>query len=108
MTDSGKYWSSRMNEFLDLDEEWLTLEDYCLQRDLLLDHSQLIREGLAITRRLRTNGLPAPQKVPHERYGTVNGYRRCTLDHWYEQFRARQEEQGAPHRLSTITTRRLS
>ena len=30
-------------EFVDSDQKWITLEDYCLERDLLLDHSQLIK-----------------------------------------------------------------
>lgn len=78
-----------MNEFFEYfesDQEWMTLEDYCLEQDLLLDQTQLIKEGLAITRYLRTNGLPGPQKLLHDRYGSVNGYRRCTLDRWYEEF----------------------
>ena len=82
-----------MNEFFEFfqsDQEWMTLEDYCLERDLLLDHPQLIKEGLAITRYLRTNGLPEPHTLPHEQYGSVNGYRRCRLDRWYEEFMARQ------------------
>jgi hypothetical protein len=83
-----------MNEFFECwesDQEWMTLEDYCLERDLLLDDSQLIKEGLDITRYLSSNGLPLPQKLAHERYGTVNGYRRCTLDRWYEEFMPRYE-----------------
>jgi hypothetical protein len=44
-----------------------------------------------ITRYLRTHNLPGPQKLPHDQYGTVNGYRRCTLDRWYDEFLARQE-----------------
>ena len=51
-----------MNEFFEFfyesDQEWMTLEDYCLERDLLLDQTQLIREGHAITRYLRTHFLP--------------------------------------------------
>ena len=78
-------------EFVDSDQKWITLEDYCLERDLLLDHSQLIKEGLAIARHLRTNGSPPPHKLPHDRYGLVNGYRRCTLDGWYEEFVGRKE-----------------
>jgi hypothetical protein len=81
-----------MNEFIEFfesDQGWMTLEDYCLERDLLLDQSQLIKEGLAITRYLRTNGLPGPHKLPHDRFGSVNGYRRCTLDRWYEEFKPR-------------------
>ena len=35
-----------MNEFFEFfyesDQEWMTLEDYCLERDLLLDQTQLI------------------------------------------------------------------
>ena len=69
----------------------MTLEDYCLERDLLLDHPQLIREGLTITRHLRTNGSPPPHKLPHDRYGSVNGYERCTLDGWYEEYVGRKE-----------------
>ena len=42
-------------EFFESDQEWMTLEDYCLERDLLLDQSQLIKEGQAITRYLRTH-----------------------------------------------------
>ena len=81
-----------MNEFIEFfesDQEWMTLEDYCLERDLLLDQTQLIKEGLAITRYLRTHGLPCPHKLPHDRFGSVNGYRRCTLDRWYEEFKPR-------------------
>ena len=91
-TGSGRHWGSRMNEFIEFfesDQQWMTLEDYCLERDLLLDQSQLIKEGLAITRYLRTNGLPSPHKLPHDRFGSVNGYRRCTLDRWYEEFKPR-------------------
>ena len=83
-----------MNEFFEFfyesDQEWMTLEDYCLERDLLLDQTQLITEGHAITRYLRTHFLPGPHKLPHDQYGTVNGYRRCSLDRWYEEFMARQ------------------
>ena len=83
-----------MNEFFEFfyesDQEWMTLEDYCLERDLLLDQTQLIREGHAITRYLRTHFLPGPHKLPHDQYGTVNGYRRRSLDRWYEDFMARQ------------------
>ena len=79
-----------MNKFFESDQEWMTLEDYCLERDLLLDQTQLIREGHAITRYLRTHGLPCPHKLPHDQYGTVNGYRRCSLDRWYEEFIDRQ------------------
>jgi len=68
----------------------MTLEDYCLERDLLLDQTQLIREGHAITRYLRTHFLPGPHKLPHDQYGTVDGYRRCTLDRWHEEFMARK------------------
>jgi hypothetical protein len=32
-----------MNKFFESDEEWMTLEDYCLERGLLLDQTQLIR-----------------------------------------------------------------
>ena len=77
------------DESVDSDHEWITLEDYCLERELLLDHSQLIKEGLAIVRQLRTNGSPPPHKLRHDRYGFVNGYRRCTLDGWYEEFKPR-------------------
>ena len=56
-------------EFFESDQEWMTLEDYCLERDLLLDQTQLIREGHAITRYLRTHCLPGPHKLPHDRYG---------------------------------------
>ena len=90
---SGRYRISRLNEFIEFfesDQEWMTLEDYCLKQDLLLDRPQLIREGKAITRYLRTHSLPGPHKLPHDLYGTVNGYRRCSLDRWYEGFRARQ------------------
>jgi hypothetical protein len=83
-----------MNEFFEFfyesDQEWMTLEDYCLERDLLLDHSQLIKEGKAITRHLGTHSLPGPHKLPHDQYGTVNGYRRCSLDRWYEEFIAHE------------------
>ena len=34
-----------MNEFFESDQEWMTLEDYCLERDLLLNQTQLISEG---------------------------------------------------------------
>ncbi len=77
-------------EFLGTDQEWMTLEDYCLERDLLLDHRQLIKEGKAIAQFHRTHCLPGPHKLPHDQYGTINGYRRCSLDHWYEEFIARQ------------------
>lgn len=80
-----------MNKFFESEQEWMTLEDYCLERDLLLDQSQLIKAGQAITRHLRTHDLPGPHKLPHEQYGTVNGYRRCSLDRWYDEFMARQE-----------------
>ena len=83
-----------MNEFFEFfyesGQEWMTLEDYCLERDLLLNQTQLIREGQAITSYLRTHGLPCPHKLPHDRYGSVNGYQRCTLDRWYEDFIDRQ------------------
>ncbi len=84
----------RMNEFFEFfesDQEWMSLEDYRLERDLLLDQSQLIKEGQAITRYLRTQGVPGPQKLPHDRFGSVNGYRRCTLDRWYGEFVPRYE-----------------
>ena len=80
-----------LNEVGESDQEWMTLEDYCLERDLLLDHSQLIKEGKAITRYHRTHSLPEPHKLPHEQYGTINGYRRCSLDRWYEEFMARRQ-----------------
>jgi hypothetical protein len=95
-------------EFLESDQEWMTLEDYCLERDLLLDHPQLIKEGLAITRHLRTNGSPPPHKLPHDRYGSVNGYRRCSLDDWYEEYVGRQDVKLAPHRSGTAPKRQLS
>ena len=79
-----------MMSLIDSVQEWITLEDYCLERDVVLDHCQLIKEGLAIARHLRTNGLPPPHKVRHDRYGLVNGYRRCTLDEWYEEFVAQR------------------
>ena len=74
----------------------MTLEDYCLERDLLLDHSQLIKQGKAIARYHRTHGSPGPHKLPHDRYGTINGYRRSSLDRWYEEFIARQQTMDAP------------
>lgn len=80
-----------MNEFVEFfesDQEWMTLEDYCLERDLLLDHSQLIKEGKAIARYHQTHGVPGPHKLPHDQYGTINGYRRSSLDRWYEEFMA--------------------
>ena len=46
------------NEFLETDQDWMTLEDYCLERDLLLEHTQLIKEGKAITRYHRLYLLP--------------------------------------------------
>ena len=83
-----------MNEFFEFfyesDQEWMPLEDYCLERDLLLNQAQLIREGQAITRYLRIHFLPEPHKLPHDQYGTVNGYQRCSLDRWYEEFMERQ------------------
>jgi uncharacterized protein (DUF3820 family) len=92
----------------DSDQEWITLEDYCVERKVVLDHSQLIKEGLAIARRLRTDGSPPPHKLRHDRYGFVNGYRRCTLDEWYEEYLARKEADITTHRSATATTRRLS
>jgi hypothetical protein len=77
-------------EFFESNQEWMTVEEYCLERDLLLDHTQLIKAGQGITRYLCTHGLPGPHKLPHERYGTINGYRRSSLDRWYEEFIARQ------------------
>ncbi len=77
------------DESLDSDQQWITLEDYCLERELVLDHSQLIKEGHAIARQLRTSGSLPPHKLRHDRYGFVNGYRRCTLDEWYEEFKPR-------------------
>jgi ssDNA-binding Zn-finger/Zn-ribbon topoisomerase 1 len=76
-------------EFSDKDQDWMTLEDYCLERDLLLNYTQLIREGKAITRYHQSHSLPEPHKLPHEQYGSINGYRRCSLDRWYEEFIAR-------------------
>jgi ssDNA-binding Zn-finger/Zn-ribbon topoisomerase 1 len=76
-------------EFTEADQDWMTLEDYCLERDLLLDHRQLIKEGKAISRYHRTHCVPGPHKLPHDNYGTVNGYRRCSLDRWYQEFMAR-------------------
>ncbi len=95
------------DEFADSDQEWISLEDYCLERDLLLDHRQLIKEGLAIARQLRTDGLPAPHKLRHDRYGFVNGYLRCTLDDWHEKYVGRKEVKP-PHRSATAPTRRRS
>jgi ssDNA-binding Zn-finger/Zn-ribbon topoisomerase 1 len=89
-TVSGTHWRSSIDELCESDQEWMTLEDYCLERDLLLDRSQLIREGKAITRYHRTHCVPGPHKLPHDQYGTINGYRRCSLDRWYEEFIARQ------------------
>ena len=96
------------DESVDSDQQWITLEDYCLERDLLLDHSQLIKEGLAIARHLRTSGSPPPHKLRHDRYGFVNGYRRCTLDGWYEEYVGRKEANSTPHRSTTAPTRRPS
>lgn len=96
------------DEFADSDQGWIALEDYCLERDLLLDHPQLIKEGLAIARNLRTTGSPPPHKLRHDRYGFVNGYHRCTLDDWYEKYLGRQEIQLEPHRSGTAPTRRPS
>ena len=79
-----------LNEFFESDQDWMTLADYCLERDLLLDQGQLIKEGKAITRYHRTHSLPEPHKLPHDQYGTINGYSRCSLDRWYEEFVARQ------------------
>ena len=95
------------DESIDSDQEWMTLEDYCLERDLLLDHSQLVREGLAIARNLHASGSPPPHKLPHDQYGSINGYRRCTLDSWYEEYMGRKEDKLAPHRSATAPTRRL-
>ena len=92
----------------DSDQEWITLEDYCLERDLLLDHSQLIKEGLAIARHLRTDGSPPPHELRHDRYGFVNGYRRCTLDGWYEEYVGRKEADSATQPSTTAPTRRPS
>jgi ssDNA-binding Zn-finger/Zn-ribbon topoisomerase 1 len=80
-----------LNEFLETDQDWMTLADYCLERDLRLGHTQLIKEGKAITRYHRTHSLPEPHKLPHDQYGTINGYPRCSLDRWYEEFMARQK-----------------
>ena len=96
------------DESVDSVEEWISLEDYCLERDLLLDHAQLIKEGLAIARQLRINGSPPPHKLRHDRYGFVNGYRRCTLDGWYEEYVGRKEADLTSHRTTTTPTRRLS
>jgi ssDNA-binding Zn-finger/Zn-ribbon topoisomerase 1 len=94
---------NEFSEFLETDQEWMILEDYCLERDVLLDHSQLIKQGKAIARYHRTHGLPGPHKLPHDRYGTINGYRRSSLDRWYEEFMACQQERdsmaAAPRRL---------
>jgi ssDNA-binding Zn-finger/Zn-ribbon topoisomerase 1 len=79
-----------LNEFIESDQDWMTLEDYCLERELLLDQGQLIKEGKAITRYHRTHSVPGPHKLPHDQYGTINGYRRSSLDRWYEEFMARQ------------------
>jgi len=95
------------DESIDSDRDWITLEDYCLERDLVLDHSQLIKEGLAIAGQLRTNGSPPPHKLRHDRYGFVNGYRRCTLDGWYEEYVGRKEVKST-HRSTKEPTRRLS
>ena len=81
-----------LDGFLETDQEWMTLADYCLERDLPLDHTQLIKEGKAITRYHRTHSLPGPHKLPHDQYGTINGYPRCSLDRWYEEFMARSLE----------------
>jgi hypothetical protein len=51
---------------------------------------RMVSPELSITSYLRTHGLPCPHKLPHDRYGSVNGYRRCSLDRWYEDFMARQ------------------
>ena len=85
----GTVYLNEFFEFIETDQEWMTLEDYCLERDLLLDHSQLISEGKAITRYHRTHGVPGPHKLPHDQYGTINGYQRCSLDRWYAEFMAR-------------------
>ena len=95
------------DEFIDSDHEWITLEDYCLERDLLLDHSQLIKEGLALARQLRTIGSQPPHKLRHDRYGLVNGYRRCTLDGWYQEYVGRKEVKST-HRSTMAPTRRPS
>jgi hypothetical protein len=92
------------DERVDHDQEWMTLEDYCLERDLRLDHRQLIKDGLAITRRQHDAGLPAPQKLTHERFGTVNSYQRCVLDRWYLEFMARAEENAATIRSQSAAT----
>ena len=84
----------------------MTLEDYCLERDLLLDHSQLIKEGKAITRYHRTHSLPGPHKLPHDQYGTINGYRRCSLDRWYEEFMARQQVKDSTVGDRVVSTNR--
>jgi hypothetical protein len=96
------------DDLIDHEQKGMTLEDYCLERDLSLDQCQLIREGLAVARQLRTNGLPAPQKVPHDRYRTVNGYQRCTLDRWYQEFMARAEGNAATHLSRSAATSKRS
>ncbi len=82
----------------------MTLEDYCLERDLLLDHSQLVKEGLAIARNLHASGSPPPHKLPHDQYGSINGYRRCTLDSWYEEYVGRKEDKLWWFYIATNTT----
>ncbi len=95
------------DESVDSVQEWISLEDYCVERDLLLDHSQLIKEGHAIARQLRNNGSPPPHKLRHDRYGFVNGYRRCTLDGWYQEYVERKEAKPT-HPSTTEPTPRLS
>ena len=96
------------DESIDSVQDWITLEDYCAERELLLDHPQLIKEGLAIARQLRTSRSPPPHKLRHDRYGFVNGYRRCTLDGWYEEYVGRKDVDLAASGSVTATTRRRS
>jgi hypothetical protein len=96
------------DDLIDHEQEWMTLEDYCLERGLSLDHRQLIKEGLALTRHLHTAGLQAPNKIPHERFGVVNGYQRCTLDRWYQEFMVRAEESTATHRSQSAASSKRS
>ena len=91
MTDSEKHWISRTVSQLTQFKSGSLWKIIVLNESLLLDHSQLIKEGLAIATHLRTNGLPPPHKLRHDRYGFVNGYRRCTLDGWYGEFVGRKE-----------------
>ena len=95
-----------LNESIESDQDWMTLEDYCLERNLPLDHSQLIKEGKAIARYHRTHGVPGPHKLPHDQYGTINGYRRCSLDRWYEEFIARQQVKDSTMGEHIVSTNR--